>query len=482
MASILTDEDESETEEDKEEEQQEKDFIDQLENLDFNSLKMPTAEAAKAAGNVIASTLKEKVITPSLFATNLERFKYWCKDYPSRELYIDFNFRFLISACLARRVWIGDLKGNPVFGNQFMFFVAKPGMGKSIASKAASKILESLTDTVLDRSANKWVTIKLLNLGPDAITFEKLIDRAQRAGDTAKTKDGKHYSHASTTFCLCDEVDMLFHKDASSVVSFFNKGFDCGDFENDTWKRSVQGIKNICINLLGCTTPKVMKKLMKSGILNAGFTARTIFLFMDKKRPHPPTILHDAAQFNEIEYLRKHLRALCKMPPTQLHFDNDAQAWLDRWHEKYENQGARKANDNAAMEDYYARKKEHIKKLSINFALSDKITDTITVDDIIAAEHLLALAEVDMHKALCGTGDNPMAALAESIVEYLKSNGPTTRNKIIFQFFNESLTGVEGIAAVIDYLVSTEQVKPQQVLNKEGLKYVNTKNEIEKED
>ena len=463
--------------------EEELNITEQIKQLNFQTLKSPKGFDSDVNKQVFSkevtgtttpttTTLKPSSIKPSLFTTNIERFRYFCKDYPSRDLFIDFNFRFLISACLARRCWVGELKGKPIFPNLYPIFVARPGMGKTITSATVAQILESLVDTVLDRSSNKLVNLKLLNLGPDAITWEKLVYRASRSVDTAKDINGKTYVHSSTTFCLCDEIDMLFNNESSKVVSLLNKGYDCGNFENDTYKHDLQNINNMCFNFLGCTAPKLMKDLMRRGILNSGFTARAMFLYADRKRKHPPNILHAAEQFNEIEHLRQHLRKLAKMPPTQLVFSDEALNWLNKWHEKFENVDSSthfRINKSPLLDDYYARRMTHMKKLAINFAASDQIPKVIEIIDLINADKLLNDAEVDMHKALCGSGENPLVGLTDGIKTYLVEHGPTSRRKLILQFFAESKDGVESINQVLDYLINTGQCMAKQVGNVEGV-------------
>jgi hypothetical protein len=454
-----------------EKEKEEEKYQKEKANLDFAGLRPPKVETSQGVKEQ-ESKLKPLVIKPSLFGTNLERFHYFCKDYPSRSLFIDFNFRYIISSALARRVWVGESKGNPIYANQFYFFVADPGLGKSLPATTTKKIINGLTETKLDKSSNKLVELKLINLGPDATSWEKMVARAKASVEISKDKTGRSYLHSSTTFCLADEVEMLFDMNAGKVVAFLNQGYDCDRFENDTYKHDVQIIKNICINFLGCTTPKVMQKLMRMGVLNNGYTARTLFLFADKKRKHPPLIRHSEEQLNEIEILKQHLRKLAKLPAQQVELSSDAKEWLDDWHEKNENPDRKiiRLNDSPLLKDYYARRKTHLIKHAINFAFSDSIPEYIDVPHLVDADGLLSSAEPDMHKALAGNSENPLSALADGIKIFLEKNGPTSRRRLMLNFFNESKDGVEGIVKVLDFLVNTHQCFPQTVDGQDGIR------------
>lgn len=418
----------------------------------------PTESVSKEAIveklNASAEELKKIQRQPSLCNSNLARFRYVCKDLPSPSIFIDFDFYFLISSCLARKVWIGD-EGDTfrLYPNLFIICVADPGIGKSLPASAVSHILDSLVETRLDKKSNKLYQIKLLNLAPDAITYEKLVLRADASSDVIKDIKGSWYQHSSSTFCLSDEMGMLFTENTKRVVYFLTQGYDCRKCETDTIKHGPISIRNICLNFLGCCTPKLIKDLMRTRILEDGFTARTLFIYGDKKRQTPTKIKTTKEQKTEIEYIQDHLRKLCKFAPTQLEYSKEADEWLHNWTQK---ELDKHANEHPILKDYYGRRQAHLIKMAINIHFADNLTPVIELEDFIKAKQMLNAAEVNMHKALAGTGENPMYEVSEEIKKYIeKNNGHVLTQRIKLDFYSKAT--IEDIEKIIDFLVNTEQ-------------------------
>ena len=452
-----------------------------IDNLDFTQLdsssKSPkNLEAGEKTEKTETATLKPKTeLPPSLFETNLERFKFLCKDLPSPDLFIDFNFYFLLAASLNRKVWLGG-GGDffKIYPNLYIIFVAAPGIGKSLPAGVVNKLLESLEETKMTKDG-KLHTYKLLNLGPDAITFEKLVQRASQSTDTCKLPNGKIYHHASTTFCLAGELGMLFCENTKRVVSFLMQGYDCDKFEGDTFKHGEKIIKNICLNFLGCTNPETMRDLIRTRVFDAGFTGRTLFLFEEKKRPHPPTIRSGSQEITEAAYIRNHLKKLAKLTPHEIKLSEKAVAWLDDWH--YNKQDF-KINTHPKLQDYYARKKVQLIKLAINDSYSDNIFDDIIiktdiivkVGNLLAAEKLLNRAEPLMHKATAMGGENPLSIIADKVLDFLKIHGATQKRKIYVEFYRDG--DIEALDKVFSYLKEVGLCKIENVGGKDGIRLI----------
>ncbi len=62
--------------------------------------------------------------------TNHEKYRLYTSEHPAADIFVDASWLYLISSALQRRVWIDSQK--LIWPNQYIFFVAKPGKGKSI--------------------------------------------------------------------------------------------------------------------------------------------------------------------------------------------------------------------------------------------------------------------------------------------------------------------------------------------------------------
>jgi len=406
-------------------------------------------------------TLEQK----SQFKSNLERFQYICKDLPSPDIFIDFNFYFMISSCLARKVWIGgEDQTFRLYPNLYLIFVAPPGIGKSMPAHKAHYLLDTLTETKLDKKTNQYYVTKLLNLAPDAISYEKLILRAHSASEITKDINNKAYHHSSTTFCIADELGLLFHDNTQRIVLFLNKGWDCRDYEDDYIKRGDLKIMNLCINFLGCAIPRFMRNLVSSNLLDDGFIARVLFVYGEKKRQNPTIIRNTKEQVFEGKVIQNHLRKLATLPASEIKYTPEAFSWLDNW---TKTKLDKVINEHPKMEFYNSRRQVHLIKLAINVHYSESLAPLIEVNDLIRAEGLLLKLEIFMHLALVGSSENPHYNISLDIIKYLSLKGPSTRQTIKIKFYSQA--DVEKLDSIMDYLINTEQANAITVNNKPGI-------------
>lgn len=405
----------------------------------------------------------------SKYSTNLERFQYICKDLMSPSIFIDFNFYFMISSCLARKVWIGgesDSIARNIYPNLYLIFVAPPGIGKSLPADIVHGLISNLTETRFDKKSKQYYVTKLLNLGPDAISFEKLIMRAASASDIVKTKKGKMYHHSSTTFCLADEMGMLFHDNTKRVVYFLTKGWDCPrHYEDDYIKRGDLTIPNICINFLGCCPPRLMRDLVKTKILDDGFNARVLFIYGDKKRSNPTKISMSKEQIMEGKVIQKHLRKLATLPAQEIDYSPEAYEWLDDW---TKNKLDKCLNQSPRLEDYKSRRQHHLSKMAINVHYSRENFDGfIKVPDFVEAEKLLLKAEERMHLALSLETESASYNVAQEILRHLKNHGATTKMDLKIKYYSN--LDIAKFDELFEFLVQTSQCDATTLKGKAAL-------------
>src|SRR6188768_4309029 len=110
--------------------------------------------------------------------SNLERWKYYCTTLTSPDSFIEFGFYFMISAALQRRVWRGGDRA-PLFPNQYLIFVADPGIGKGQISRQVELMLRhhkylGKGDKLLAAKLDENEYPLLFPTAPNAITYEAL--------------------------------------------------------------------------------------------------------------------------------------------------------------------------------------------------------------------------------------------------------------------------------------------------------------------
>ena len=388
--------------------------------------------------------------------TNLAKFHHYLQKLECPEYFITWNYNYAISSCLGRKVWLGQEKDFPIFPNLFLFFVGPPASSKSLPAVKTAQILSDLKELVKRDDRPPYVK-NLVNIPPDSATLEALYDAMSDSTDNVKIKPTVIYVHSSVSFCLGEEVAILFREKTNDIIMFLTAGWNCGSF-----RRKIRGEKkelqivNMCINFLGCCTPNWYRDMMANKLINEGFTGRMFHIFGNKRRWYSNNLRVDDAQQASLESLKRdHLKKVCKVC-GELQFTPEAEAYLDHWKEKI--YPKERLNPSPSLNFYYDRKRHHLEKLSIVAHYHNKLDKLITIDDVKLAQSMLLEIEPMMHHAIKQPVGNKESAIADAIINYLNNVAQTTRLDIIRKNFN--LGTIEEIDRALTYLRESGEIFP----------------------
>lgn len=410
-------------------------------------------------------------------SANLEKFRFYTSEVESPDHFIDWNYYFGVASCLERRIWMND--DYTIYPNMFIVFVADPGVGKSVPAVELKKILASLIK-VKPKDNGEIEIIPLIKMSPDSLTLQSLWEFMGDITEHIKICDNprKYYAHTSACFLLAEEMGTMFSEDTRELIPFLTQAWSCGDFHRKTKTQGEVYLKNMCVNLLGCTQPSWVKRNVKDDILEEGYGARTIWIYGDKPRKRTTIIRTTPEQKAARDEIKKHFKALLELPPTELKLSPlstpEVWEWLDEWVKKKMD---KRFNEDKKMIHYYARKKHLLLKLAIVMHYLDKLDPNLTVEDFEMALRVLETNERTMHLALSGATTNPLAILSDKILKSIdRLNGKCTEKLLIIE--NWESGDLEQINKALEYLKSTGQVGTRT--NEEGktIHYRNNQNEI----
>jgi len=408
------------------------------------------------------------------------------REITSPDSFIDFGFYSMISAALQRKVWRGDLHRNPLFPNMYIGFVAPAACGKGRVITTVDKLLRSLklkdsVDKDLMHNEESEIEEKqttkkqkesplLIPMGPDTVTFEKIILVMAKSirGSFYQNGEAKKsfYPQSSMYICL-DEMSSMFRKHTEDIITFLLKTYDCQDYRNDTISRGTDYIKNCCLNLLFGTTPEFIKTIFDDELIAQGFSSRVCFLseqFPRSYRLAPPE--YDEQQikdYNDIVLHVKNLAALC----GEVKFTKEADEFLEHWWKT--DAQTKRINNNPKLSPYYGRKNILVQKMAMVIHFMDNTSMEVNLEECLTALKVLEYAEKRMHQAVMLDNRNPLVRVTESIVEYLKMNGASTRADILIEFHAALPEGLKSYDEIIKYLSATNRIKVV-----EGNKYAAT--------
>jgi len=439
------------------------------------------------------------VVPSSLPSTNFEKWMYYMKDIGSPESYLTFGFYIMIGAALQRRVWFQ--RGIKIcYLNNFCVLVGEPGIGKGQVLVEIKKLLRvhkmkrpseqvaedgstesAIADTLsqLRGKSTEDEDSRLVFPTPaDSTSLRALtshlanaVRRIDYTWTNEETKEivRKVYSHNSSVFLL-EEFGTLIKSQVESrdLVNFLLVAWDCGDYRHSTYHNGQDVIRRMCVSILAGATPRFMQDTFDSNIIDAGFTARCLFIYESRNRfdrwvMSEPNMIQKAC-FSSIS---EHLLKLSKLY-GKLEFSQDANEYMRKFVE--DDQRTVRKNPHFKLDYYYARKDMHLMKLAAAVHFSESISMTIELSDVEAAMELLNKAEEKMHLALTTRSQNKLAPVGKLMLMLLKRYGPKTETELMFEL-NDEVNEAE-LREIIRFLFTTHQI------NKDSKGYYSIKSRL----
>jgi len=432
--------------------------------------------------------------------TNFEKWRAYTAGLPSPDNFIDWSFRFMISAALQRRVW-SPPEHEPIFSNMYITLVGDPGVGKGGPIRAASSILTEHKledankaedfegDAKHIAKATEEVDIKeaqaemlqgkdksagvekplLIPVAADAVTYEALVQSMahciRRINYKKTMPDGSVkmpiYSHTSQCFCL-EEMASLFRKHQNDLINFLIQAYDCSEsYEYRTKTAGRDRILRMCVNFLAGTTPDFMQETFDDAILNQGYSSRTFYIYGAKNRK--PVFFRPELTEEQRQYRRElsaHVKKLTKLYGC-IQVSDETKKWLQDWVEDFTLHPEKRPAKSPKMKAYYARINIHIMKVAMAIHFGETTSMEVPQSTFEEAIRILQKEEVTMQMALTVGGNNPLSKVAGKIVEHLGLVGKRTQKELLVQFWEHIQTGKVGLDEILNYLQATDQIKIQ---------------------
>jgi hypothetical protein len=402
---------------------------------------------------------------------NLRKWRYYLQDLESPDIFIDYTLLWAVSSALQRRVFFGHPK-QPLFPNVYFVFVAPPGVGKSMAArKAGDGILKSFVtpDTkVVDSTTGQPVLRPDISFAADCTSPQSLImqlSMSQRAfAQTKILENGSMIkvpaSHNSMSMLLSEELTTMFRENMELICSSLNQWYDAQDFNYTILQRGEQIITNVCVSMLGCSTPDNIMKLTNRGILDQGLNSRAIFIYASEARQKKLLFDVNPEQEKAFDDVRTHVKSLLKIE-GQCKLADDAVEWFKDYYEsgKLEKEIL---NKDKRVENYRARIKVHAIKNAILCHYIDHTDMVITLKDLQNGVSMLRRVEPEMHKALASSSKNELYDIGLRILDFIKSSGGKV-SRIAIKLKFECDVPMEDIEKVLVYLKETYRIEEKSL-------------------
>ncbi len=345
-----------------------------------------------------------------------------------------------IAAALERKCWL-EWGSIEFFPNMYIVLVSPPGKARK---GTAMKPMQDLVRRVgVKQSA-------------DSITREAIIQSFSDASDTINIPDGhvmRPYVHSSLTI-VSPELTVFLGSNNIPMLSALTDWFDCAkSWEYRTKNSGTDSIKGLFLNLVGATTPDLIRTSLPSDAIGGGLTSRIIFVYEEKKGktvPFPFATQEEKVLEDQLYYDLEKIKLLTGRFVATEHF---LTAWAE-WYMANDGVSPFPASESKIFGGYIERRPTQLLKLSMIHCASRGGSMCLEPQDLQRAISLLERTEVKMPKAFGGVGESKYAHLTNQIVSLIGTSGSISKTAIKQRLLYEGTP--QDIVAILFGLVEAK--------------------------
>jgi len=299
-----------------------------------------------------------------------------------------------IAAALMRKVRIDWGTALTWYPNLYVVLVGPSATGKGTAMAPGLKILKQIPAIKLSAQATSLQAL---------ITHLKDNNLADFNPDT-----GEHSYHSSLTV-FSEEFTVFLGYKNNELMATLCDWYDCkDDWTYDTIKRSKEKIVGVWVNLIGGTTPDLIRSSLPYDSIGGGLTSRIIFIY-EEKAEKLVTLPTETDRERELFSALVHdLETMTLMSGSFKWTAGFMEAW-DAWCRE---DRAHPPFADKKFDGYNGRRRVHLMKLSMIMSASrGRYNLVLTEHDLERASVVLKEAEQKMALTFSGVGKSDIADL-----------------------------------------------------------------------
>lgn len=363
----------------------------------------------------------------------IESYLQYTNNSEPPKLYREWTAISCIAAVLQRKCYLewGELTFYP---NMYVVLVGPSGeCRKGTAMGVGAKILREVG----------------IDMAAEAITREALIRELAKASEQEVEHDTNEvYYHSSLTI-YSQELTVFLGYNNLQLISDITDWYDCRDrWTYRTKNMGTDEIIGVWVNLIGATTPELIRSTLPNDAIGGGLASRIIFVYEEKKGK---TV---AAPFlsEEDQLLREHLVNDLESIHTLRGGFSITEEFLDKWIKWYEYQDDNPPFHNKNFNGYINRRPNHVLKLCMIMSAATREDMTITSEIFDRALGLLKETEQNMPRTFSGMGKATSSEVMSDIMTMIAMEGTLTKKEILKRYHND-LEGLDQLTDIVNTLV-----------------------------
>jgi len=336
-----------------------------------------------------------------------------------------------------------------VFPNMYIILTGPPATRKGTAMEPVERFLSELQVKIAASKTSPEALIKALTEATD-------VDMDYQTS--------RFTSHSSLTI-IGKELTVFIGYDNKGMLANLCDWFDCGpDWKYDTIGRGESKIQGVWVNLLGGTTPRLLRESLPAEAIGGGFTSRTIFVCEEKKGKMVvfPTMPHEMG-INLIADLAqiKSMRGTFRYTPDFVDIYTD---WRVKWDEV-------PAIKDPTFIHYNDRRPIHVLKLGMIMSASRGDDMIVTGDDLQRAIDILEATEKNMPKAFGGLGSAKSADVLYRVSQTIALDG-TILFKNLLDMYKYDVNSAQELSVIVATLEKAGYCKVEYAKENTKIHYI----------
>jgi len=326
-----------------------------------------------------------------------------------------------IASALQRKCWIEMEKD--IYPNMYIVLVAPSGIRKGTAMEPAFRLLVDLE----------------VPIAPESLTREVFVRRLSTVQEDVLLPDGTTITQSPFTI-FSKELVVLLNDSTKQLIRDLADLYDCSGptWSYETISRGINAVNAPWVNLIGATTPQLLREALPREAVGGGFASRVIFVYGPQKSKLVPWPERTAAEEEVRTLLLEDLFEIHSMA-GKFSFGPDFRDHYVAWYVAQEQLLERVT---PKFEAYWSRRATHLRKLSMILSASRNNELVITAEDFEDALQLLERTEANMGHVLGGLGRINYASVLPRVLAFVQTQGTTTEKELLQRFY-EDLSCVE---------------------------------------
>lgn len=308
-----------------------------------------------------------------------------------------------------------------------------------------------------------------IRMSAEAITREALIKDLKLSSNTQIDSQGRPLIHCSLTV-HSQELTVFLGYNNMQMMSDLCDWYDCRD--RWTYRTKNQGtdeLIGVWVNLLGATTPELLRSTLPADAIGGGLTARMILVFERRKAKSVTCPFLTVEELKLRDALLSDLEQIL-MLTGEFKLSKE---YLDFWNYWYPAQDDKPPFTDIRLSGYIERRAIHALKLSIIANVSRSSKMILELQDL---QRAVALMEEVERKMLCvfsGVGKARMADVLVKAWTFIAMNKSVRTSQLMREFHSDA--DVNDLSAVIRTLETMRTIRIQYVGADPVLDYIGSK-------